>query len=118
MNKLLEHTFSDRHDRMDLLRDHDIDGYFRMLEISIAESESIARLLMYAAYFHGCVLIERDGHGTQWHYLHMSCKYGNDLQLTTWDEYGPVSDDRIRKAEDLSLLHLMNGTVKAYTETV
>lgn len=112
MTKLLEHTFEDRQYRMSFLRNHDTDRYFRMLELSIAESESIARLLMYAAYFHGCVLIGREGHGTQWHYLHKSPKYGNDLQLTTWDDFGPVSDARIREASDFS--YLMNGTVKAY----
>ena len=114
MTKLLEHTFTDRHYRMNLLRNHDADRYFRMLELSIDESESIARLLVYAAYVHGCVLIGREGHGTQWHYLHKSPKYGNDLQLTTWDEYGPVSDERISDAGDFS--YLMNGMVKAYVE--
>lgn len=112
MTKLMEYTFMDRHDRMEALRESDIDRYFRILELSVDESEDIARLLMYAAYFHGCVLIRREGHGTQWHYLHKSPKYGNDLQLTTWDEYGPVSDERIREAEDFS--YLMNGTVSAY----
>ena len=114
MVKLLEHTFADRQYRMSFLRNHDADRYFRMLELSIAESESIARLLMYAAYFHGCVLIGREGHGTQWHYLHKSPKYGNDLQLTTWDDFGPVSDARIREASDFS--YLMNGTVTAYAK--
>ena len=97
---------------MSFLRNHDGERYFRMLELLIAESESIAKLLMYAAYFHGCVLIGREGHGTQWHYLHRSPKYGNDLQLTTWDDFGPVSDERIREASDFS--YLMNGTVTAY----
>ena len=110
MTNLVEHTFADRHDRMDLIRDRDFDRYFRMLEVAVEESEGIARLLMYAAYRHGCVRIER-GRG-QWHYLHRSAKYGNDLQLTTWDEYGPVSDARIREASDFS--YLMNGTVTAY----
>ena len=110
--KLLEHTFTDRHYRMNLLRNHDADRYFRMLELSIAESESIARLLMYAAYVHGCVRIGRGRE--QWHYLHRSAKYGNDLQLTTWDEYGPVSDERIGDAGDFS--YLMNGTVTVYAE--
>lgn len=114
MTKLLEHTFADRHLRMNFLRNNDSDRYFRMLELSIGESEDIARLLMYAAYFHGCVLIGREGHGTQWQYLHRSPKYGNDLQLTTWDEHGPVSDARIREASDFS--YLMNGTVTAYAK--
>lgn len=114
MGKLLEHTFADRHGRMNLLRNHDTDRYFRMLELSIAESEDMARLFMYAAYFHGCVLIRREGHGTQWHYLHKSPKYGNDLQLTTWDEHGPVSDERIREEGDFS--YLTNGTIKAYVQ--
>jgi hypothetical protein len=112
MNKLLEHTFADRHDRMNLLGNHDAYRYFRMLELSIEESKAIANALMYAAYVHGCVRIERGR--VQWHYLHKSPKYEGCLQLTTWDEYGPVSDERISDAGDFS--YLMNGMVKAYVE--
>ena len=114
MTKIMEYTFTDHHDRMEALRDSDLDRYFRMLELSIEESKAIAKALMYAAHVHGCVRIERGR--KQWHYLHNSPKYAGHLQLTTWDEYGPVSDERIRESGDLS--YLMNGTVKAYTETV
>lgn len=106
----MEYTFTDGHDRMEALSDSDIDRYFRMLELSIEESKAIAKVLMYAAYVHGCVRIERGRE--QWHYLHKSPKYEGCLQLTTWDEYGPVSDERIREAGDFS--YLMNGTVSAY----
>lgn len=112
--KLIEHTFVDRHDRMDLIRDRDFDRYFRILELSVEESRRIARLLMYAAYRHGCVRIERDGREGQWHYLHRSWKYGSNLQLTTWDEYGPVSDMMVRRESDFS--YLMNGTITARAE--
>ena len=110
MTKLIEYTFTDGHDRMEALSDSDLDRYFRMLELSIEESKAIANVLMYAAYVHGCVRIERGRE--QWHYLHKSPKYEGCLQLTTWDEYGPLSDERIREAGDFS--YLMNGTVCAY----
>jgi hypothetical protein len=116
INKLMEYTFTDRHERFDRLKEKDFDRYFNLLDLSVSESRGIARALMYAAYLHGCVMIERDRDRRQWRYLHRSAKYGSDLQLTTWDEYGPLSDERIRESGDLS--YLMNGTVKAYTETV
>ena len=112
--KLIEYTFADRHDRMDLIRDRDFERYFHMLELSVEESKRIAKLLMYAAYRHGCVRIDREGHKGQWHYLHRSCKYGGNLQLTTWDEYGPVSDMRVRNESDFS--YLMNCTITARAE--
>lgn len=108
---LLSHTFADRDQRLDLIKKN-VDRYFNLLEVSIEESTRIAKLLMYAARLHGCVRIDR-GRG-QWHYLHRSCRYGDDLQLTTWDQYGPVSDLRVRDASDFS--YLMNGTVVAYVE--
>ena len=112
MGKLIEYTFTDSYDRMEALSDSDLDMYFRMLELSIEESKAIAKVLMYAAYVHGCVRIERQRE--QWHYLHKSPKYEGCLQLTTWDEYGPVSDKRIRDASDFS--YLMNGTINAYVQ--
>ena len=110
MTKLMEYVFTDNHDRMEALSDSNIDAYFEMLEASTQESRIIANVLMYSAWTHGCVRIERGRE--QWHYLHRSAKYLGDLQLTTWDEHGPVSDERIREAGDLS--YLMNGTVRAY----
>lgn len=114
MNKLIEYTFTDRHERFDRLREKDFDRYFNLLDLSVSESRSIARTLMYAAYLHGCVMIERDRDRRQWRYLHRSAKYGNDLQLTTWDEHGPVSDARIRDASDFS--YLMGGTIVVYAK--
>lgn len=110
---LIEHTFADNNVRLAALGNSDFDTYFRILELSIEESETIAKVFMYAAYSHGCVRIERGR--KQWHYLHKSPKYEGCLQLTTWDEYGPVSDERIREAGDFS--YLMNGTVCAYAES-
>ena len=110
--KLMEYTFADRQERMKLLKDQDFDRYFNALEVSTEERRRIARTLMYAAYMHGCIMIDKGR--SQWYYLHKAWKYGNDLQLTTWDEYGPVSDLRIRDADDFS--YLMNGTVTAYAE--
>lgn len=114
MTKLIEHTFLDTRPRMRLLSERDFDRYFNMLELSIEESKSIARILMYAAYVHGCIMIDRRRDTTQWHYLHRSAKYGDDLQLTTWDKYGPVSDARVSTERDFS--YLMNETISAYFE--
>lgn len=109
---LMEYRFMDEHDRMKLIRDGDFDRYFNLLDVSIAESERIARCLMYAAYLHGCILITKTGNGNVW-YLHRSAKYGNDLQLTTWDEYGAVSDVRVRSVSDI--YDIMNGKISVRT---
>lgn len=111
MAKLVEYTFSERDERMDALKDHDFDGYFSMLEREVRERRTFAACLMRLANEHGCVKIEKDDK-SRWYYLHRSWKYHNDLQLTAWDDDGPVWDNRIRKPDDFS--YLMNGTVKAY----
>ena len=108
MKTLLMHTFQDRENRLTYIG---TESYFRLLETKIWESDVIARLAMYAAHFHGCVRIDHDGE--QWHYLHKSAKYGT-LQLTTWDDIGPVSDKRVSKVDDLS--DVMSGSVKISIE--
>ena len=110
---LMEHTFMNGYEhRMRLLKNSDIYGYFNMLDLSNGESERIANSLMYAAYAHGCVKIERDMDMREWRYLHRSPKYGGDLQLTTWDEYGPVSDSRVSSAKDISCIMCGRMTAK------
>lgn len=104
----MEHKFFEKHDRYELV---DVDTLFRMLEMSVYESETVAKLAMYAANLHGCVLISR--RGSQWHYLHRSPKYGT-LQFTTWDDDGPMSDIKVEEPSDFSFL--MNGTVKIIAE--
>ena len=112
---ILEYTFMNGYERrMRLLKNSDIYGYFNMLDLSNSESERIAKSLIYAAYVHGCVKIERDMDTCEWRYLHKSPKYGEDLQLTTWDEYGPVSDCRVRSAKDVS--YIMCGRITAKIE--
>lgn len=113
MRKVLEHTFDDGHERLELLRDKDYDLYFAMLDKSIEESEAIALALMCYAARYGCVLIQKEGQPT-WYYLHRSPKYYGGLQLTTWDEFGPASDIGVMKPSDFS--YLMNGTVTASVE--
>ena len=110
--ELIRYKFMDRHEQMKLLHDNDMERYFNMLELSVEESKRVARCLMYAAYMHGCIVIRR--RGSQWHYLHKTPKYGNDLQLTTWDEHGPVGDVRVSCEEDFS--YLMNGEIVACAE--
>lgn len=111
---LIQYRFMDGYERMNLLKESEFDRYFNLLGLSMEEGNRIARCLMYAAYFHGCILIVQGQSERQWWFLHRAAKYGNDLQLTTWDEYGPVSDTRIRQAKDLS--HLMTGEIAVGTE--
>lgn len=106
----MRYHFNERSERFDELLSMNVDRYFDILEQECAESVRVAKSLMYAAFMHGCVMISK--HGSQWHYLHRSPKYAGDLQLTTWDRLGPVSDMRVSKAEDFS--HIMNGDVEAY----
>lgn len=113
MRKVLEHTFDDSHERLELLRDRDYDEYFAMLDKAVEESETIALAIMCHAARCGCVLIRKEGQPI-WHYLHRSVRYQDSLQLTTWDEMGPVSDIRVKEPSGFS--YLMNGTVTAYVE--
>lgn len=109
MIQILSHTFRDRSERMRLIRDRDFDRYFAMLDFERQQRESVARMLMYAAERHGCVLMpEGDG---RWQYLHRSAKY-DCLQFTTWDMYGPVCDVAVMDEGDL--LERMTGGVFAY----
>lgn len=103
--EIMRHKFIDRDERTDVIALHSSEWLFRMLDVAVEESRTIAGATMYAAWLHGCVKIDKGG--VQWHYLHKSAKYANSLQLTTWDERGPVSDMRVRTADDFS--YLMNG---------
>lgn len=113
MKKVLEHTFGDRHERMEVLRGGDRETYMRLLEAFILDSEAIALAAMCRAARHGCVLLRFEG-TPHWFYLHRSAKYEGCLQLTTWDDEGPVGDVRVTKPSDFSFV--MDGTLTVSTE--
>ena len=103
---LMDYEFMDKHERMELLRKKDFDRYFNMLSLATRESDGVARCIMYAARLHGCVIVGTVGNSERWWFLHRSAKYGSDLQLTTWDDYGPVGDVRVSRESDMSaILH-------------
>ena len=103
---LMDYECMDKRERMELLRKKDFDGYFNLLSLAKRESDGVARCIMYAARLHGCVIVGVVGNCDRWWFLHKSTKYGSDLQLTTWDNYGPVGDVRVSRESDIStILH-------------
>lgn len=114
MRNVIEHTFADRNERMGVLRGGDVKRYLGMLESEKQEGEEVALAVMCRAVRSGCVLMRFDGSPLVWYYVHKSAKYHGCLQLTTWDEEGPVGDMRVTEPSDFA--YLMSGTLTASIE--
>lgn len=101
-----EHEFSDRHERMQLVLDGDFDAYFEEIDRLCEEQVSVAKKIMRMALDNGCVEL-RNG-SPAWYYLHPSVR-GYLLQMTVWDEFGPVRHYNVDEPEDME--HVMHGRI-------
>ena len=87
-------------------RDEAIDALFfdddESLMDDFEERRAVALTSTYeAARQYGCILIEANG--LTW-YLHTSSRHAGDMQLTGWDERGPIGDAHVAGPADLDSL--------------
>ena len=86
-------------DRLNALIDEgDFDGYRRMFDEYDAQLDEIGAAIWTTATRTGCVRIDHNGIT---YYLHRSTS-GHTLQLTHWDERGPVGHCDLNDADDLA----------------
>lgn len=101
---------------------HDFDAYLNAADRLDDRVDAVSHEVFALAVDHGCVMLDAHGLGINddaytrrqyRQYLHRSTRYPGCLQLTSWDELGPICDVRIGRVEDLSkeLRHSTGGTL-------
>ena len=82
----------------DLIDAGDFDAYDRVFDEYDAKLDEIGASIWHTAKLDGCVRI--DHHGLTY-YLHRSSRH-DGMQLTAWDERGPMSHCDLHDADDLA----------------
>ena len=101
---------------------HELARYFDIAEAFDGRIDAISREVYALALDYGCVMVDTNGLGINDNaytrcqyrqYLHRSARYPGCLQLTSWDDLGPICDVRIADCDDLAqeLRHSMRGTM-------
>ena len=98
--RFLIETSDERKRRTDLITS-DIDAYFDATDKHDLRRANDMDILIGLTTRHGCIRINNSRNDARWYYLHRSVKYFKALQLTAWDEYGAVFDERIGCTSDL-----------------
>ena len=94
-------TMGERRKRTDLIVS-DVDAYFDATDDYDMRRYDTMDILIGLVTRHGCIRIDNNGNHSKWYYLHRSTRYYKSLQLTAWDERGPIFDERIGSTRDLT----------------
>ena len=86
---------------MAALDSHDLDRYFDLADDLDAHIDAIAAELYDLATATGCIEISTHAPHQRRHYLHTSTRRA-ELQLTTWDDLGPVGHIDVNDLDDLA----------------
>lgn len=88
-------------DRLNSLIDAgDFDAYHNMFDEYDEQLDEIGAFVWSVANRTGCVRIDHNGIT---YYLHRTPQYDEGLQLTQWDERGPVCDLNVKDADDIAV---------------
>lgn len=86
---------------MAALESHDLDRYFDLADDLDAHIGTISSDIYDIATVTGCVEISTHAPRQRRHYLHTSTRRAV-LQLTTWDDLGPVGHIDVNDPDDLA----------------
>ena len=95
----------------------DFDLYFELADWDRAAHVDFMAEVCKAAKRFGCVLVRHDL-SPIWHYVHVSPRSADDLQVTTWDDLGPVSHEMISRPADLLQDLMRADSISVYAEAI
>lgn len=92
-------------ERMDLIRNHDFDAYFDLMDRIDNAYNNAADEIMASARKHGCVLIRETKRADwpRWYYVH-PVPGKDELRITSWDEFGPRGHNELEDSVALGNL--------------